>query len=194
MRYLRALRQGARSHKAADNRYGGPVYAGPADLVTAGSLISAGGGAKAFSTRFAFGRIIGPQLVDPEPRDVTQRIRRRPAVETWQHSFDSVVRRAAELSTDGGVIFPLASASHTGKALFIDIMHDGMDPGGTFWTGTMLDKPREPPDPRTDDAGPSMPLSAPTPTRAITKSRINSSTTSPCNSASETRSSSPENH
>jgi hypothetical protein len=129
----------ARSHKGADNRYGGPVYAGPADLVTAGALISAGGGAKAFSTRIAFGTIIGPQLVDPE-LEILRKDYGAAAVESWLHSFDFVVRRSAELATDGGVIFPLGSASHTGKALFIDVMHDGRDAGGTFWTGTMLDK------------------------------------------------------
>jgi hypothetical protein len=129
----------ARPHKGADNQYGGPVYEGAPDLVTAGSLISAGGGPTAFSTRVALHTIIGPQLVDPEILTL-QKQYGTVAVASWLQTFDFTIRNAAVQATAAGVAFPLSSPTHTGKALFTDIMRDGIDADGTFWTGTMLDK------------------------------------------------------
>ncbi len=129
----------ARSHKDGDNRFGGPVYAGAPDLVTAGSLISAGGGAKAFSTRLALIALIGPQLVDPEIA-ILQKQYGAANVSSWLQTFDFIIRTSAEKAAATGVTFPLSSATHTGKALLTDLLQDGQDPGKTFWTGTMLDK------------------------------------------------------
>jgi hypothetical protein len=129
----------ARPHKSADNEFGGPVYAGPPDLVTAGAFVSAGGGATAFSTRVALHAIIGPQLVDPEIATL-QKQYGTVAVASWLQTSDFAIRNAVAQATAAGVDFPLASPTHTGKALFTEMMHDGMDSGSTFWTGTMLDK------------------------------------------------------
>ncbi len=128
----------ARSH-GADNEYGGPVYAGPPDLVTAGAFLSAGGGQKTFTARTALNNVIGVQLVDPEITNL-QKQYGVAAVNGWLHAFDFTLRDAAAQATAGGVTFPLSAPTHTGKALFIDLARDGTDAGGTFWTGTMLDK------------------------------------------------------
>ena len=129
----------ARSHQASDNQYGGPIYAGAPDLATAGSLISAGGGPKSFSTRLALVAIIGPQLVDPEIA-ILQKQYGAANVSSWLQTFDFIIRTSAEKAVAAGVTFPLSSPSHTGKALFTDVMRAGQDSGSTFWTGTMLDR------------------------------------------------------
>ena len=127
----------ARSHE--DNRFGGPVYAGAPDLVTAGSFISAGGGSKSFSTRLALIALIGPQLLDPEIA-ILQKQYGASSVSSWLQTFDFIIRNSAEKAAAAGVTFPLSSPTHTGKALFTELMQDGQESGTTFWTGTMLDK------------------------------------------------------
>ena len=129
----------ARPHKAADNEYGGPIYAGPPDLVTAGALISAGGGPKAFSARTALTNVIGVQLVDPEIGTL-QKQYGAAAVASWLQTFDFIIRNSAAKVAAAGISFPLSSPTHTGKALFMELMQDGQDSGSTFWTGSMLDK------------------------------------------------------
>ena len=124
---------------SSDNRYGGPIYMGPPDLVTAGAFISAGGGPAVFSARTALATIIGVQLVDPEIA-VLQTKYGAAAVGSWLRTFDLVIRDAAAQANAAGYVLPLSSPAHTGKALFIDLMRDGTDPGGTFWTGHMLDR------------------------------------------------------
>ena len=134
-----AVPAAARSHKTADNQYGGPIYAGAPDLITAGALISSGGGAKSFSTRLALVAVIGPQLVDPEIA-ILQKQYGAANVSSWLQTSDFIIRKSAAKAGEAGVTFPLASPTHTGKALFTELMQDGRDSGGTFWTGTMLDK------------------------------------------------------
>lgn len=129
----------ARSHRAAENEFGGPVYAGPPDLVTTGSFISAGGGPAVYSTRTALSAIVGPQLIDPELQTLRKQYGEA-AVTSWFRTFDFAIRSAADQAAAAGMTFPLASPTHTGKALFAALLQDGTDAGGTFWTGTMLDK------------------------------------------------------
>ncbi len=129
----------ARSHKAPDNMYGGPIYSGPPDVITAGSFITAGGGAKTFTTRTALNNVIGVQLVDPEI-ETLQKQYGVAAVRSWLRTFDFVIRNGAQEAIAAGLTFPAASPTHTGQALFTAMMQDGMDHTTTFWTGTMLDK------------------------------------------------------
>jgi len=130
----------ARSHDpSASNQYGGPVYSGVPDLVTVGAFISAGGGPRTFSARTALNNVIGVQLVDPEIQTLQQQYGAA-AVSSWLQTFDFVMRDAAVQTSAAGITLPLASPTHTGKALFTALLQDGTDSGSTFWTGTMLDK------------------------------------------------------
>ncbi len=130
----------ARSPRSATtNQYGGAIYAGAPDIVTTGAFITAGGGAKTFSTRTALDTVLGPQVVDPEIENL-QKQYGAANVSLWLQTFDFVFRDAAAQAGAAGIQLPLSSPTHTGQALFTDLMTDGIDSSGAFYSTTMLDK------------------------------------------------------
>jgi hypothetical protein len=133
-----ALAAPAWSADQSMNRFGGPVYGGPAEVTVTAALYTEGGGAGAFSSVRALNSIFGDATVTAELLKLRGGYGNA-AVDQFVKVFDYAVSDAWQRAGQSNITFPTSSPL-SGHELAVALVQAGTATDHTFWFGTLLDR------------------------------------------------------